>query len=115
MPFSGGPDNLLSGLHSNKKHEEGFAEFYTLYMPKKKIYNEEGHAHFITFSCYKRRSILNIDAAKKIVIAIMYSQLKKQNGSCSGFVIMPDHVHAMVWFSEPNQLSTFMKQWKQQS
>ena len=45
----------------------------------------------------------------------MYFQLKKQNGSCSGFVIMPDHVPAMVWFSEPNQLSTFRKQWKQQS
>ena len=28
---------------------------------------------------------------------------------------MPDHVHALVWFPEPGQLSFFMKQWKQRS
>lgn len=28
---------------------------------------------------------------------------------------MPDHVHALLWFSIPDQLSPFMQQWKEQS
>ena len=84
-------------------------------MPKTKIYDDEGHAHFVTFSCYKRRALLQHDAAKRIVIGIMHSQLKQQNGFCSGFVIMPDHVHVVVWSNAPNQLSIFMKQWKRRS
>lgn len=84
-------------------------------MPKIPIYDIEGHAFFVTFSCYKRRSLLQDDVAKGIVIGIMHSQLKKQNGKCSGFVILDDHVHAIIWFCESGQLSNFMKQWKQRS
>ena len=29
-----------------------------------------------------------------------------------GFVVMPDHVHAVIRFEEKNQLSRFMQQWK---
>ncbi len=28
---------------------------------------------------------------------------------------MPDHVHAILWFAASDQLSHFMKQWKQRS
>ena len=30
-----------------------------------------------------------------------------------GFVIMPDHVHALLWFPETLQLSQFMSKWKE--
>jgi putative transposase len=32
-----------------------------------------------------------------------------------GYVVMPDHVHAIVWFPATNQLSNLLKQWKQRS
>ncbi len=79
------------------------------------IHDEEGCVHFITFSCYRKRPFLDDDAAKFIVIRVLASQLPKQDGRCAGFVVMPDHVHALVWFTEPGQLSLFMKQWKQRS
>jgi putative transposase len=69
----------------------------------------------VTFSCYRRRRLLDHDRAKKIVLGVLNSQLARQHGRCVGFVIMPDHVHAIVWFPEPDQLSHFMKQWKQRS
>ncbi len=50
-----------------------------------------------------------------MVLGVLNSQLAKQQGRCAGFVLMPDHVHAVVWFPEDNQLSQFMKQWKQRS
>ena len=31
------------------------------------------------------------------------------------FVIMPDHVHALVWFPELQQISSFMNKWKEMS
>ncbi|MBI4798987.1 MAG: transposase [Desulfarculus sp.] len=78
-------------------------------------YDDLGHAFFLTFSCYKRRRLLDADPAKAIVLDVLTSQLSKQDGKCAGFVIMPDHVHAVVWFGQQVQLSYFMKQWKQRS
>ena len=82
---------------------------------KRRIYDNELHVHFVTSSCYHRRRLFDHDRCKKIVIGILGSQLAQQEAICVGFVVMPDHVHALVWFSQPGQLSHFMKQWKQRS
>jgi putative transposase len=84
-------------------------------MVKRRVYDNEKHAHFVTFSCYKRRQLLQHDQAKRIVIGQLGSRLAKRGGICTGFVIMPDHVHALLWFPETGQLSPFMNKWKDQS
>lgn len=84
-------------------------------MTKRKVFDDEKHVHFVTFSCYKRRALLQPDQAKRIVIGQLGSRLASHSGLCVGFVIMPDHVHALVWFPEPDQLSAFMNKWKDQS
>ncbi|QDV31498.1 Transposase IS200 like protein [Planctopirus ephydatiae] len=84
-------------------------------MPTQAIYDTEKHVHFVTFSCYKRRRYLKTEFAKRIVIGHLGSRLKRQSGLCVGYVIMPDHVHALLWFPEANQLSLFMNKWKDQS
>lgn len=67
----------------------------------------------MTFSCDRRRRTLDHDRAKRIVLGVLNSQLSLQEGRCVGFVVMPDHVHAIVWFPVADQLSHFLKQWKQ--
>ena len=67
-------------------------------MVKRRVYDTQKHIHFVTFSCYKRRKHLQHDQAKRIVIGTMGSRLAMQQGLCLGFVIMPDHVHALLWF-----------------
>jgi len=84
-------------------------------MVKRRVYQDEKHVHFLTFSCYRRRQLLNLDGAKKIVIGQLGSRLAKHSGICTGFVIMPDHVHALSWFPKPGELSSFMNHWKDQS
>jgi putative transposase len=84
-------------------------------MVKKRTFDREGHAHFLTFSCYRRRRLLDHDRAKKVVLGVLNSQLSRQDGRCAGFVVMPDHVHAIVRFPRPDQVSQFMKQWKRRS
>ena len=82
---------------------------------RRKVYTSEGHAHFVTFSCYKRRRLLDDDRAKRIVVHFLAAQLRNQNGCCHGFVVMPEHVHALVWFPEAGRISVFMNQWKRRS
>ena len=84
-------------------------------MRRQRIFDDEKHAHFVTFSCYRRRRLLDHDRAKQIVSGVLDNQLRKQSGCCAGLVIMPDHVHAVTWFPENRQLCHFMKPWKQRS
>jgi putative transposase len=84
-------------------------------MPKYPVLDTEGHVHFLTFSCYKRRRLLDDERAAGIVMHFLASLLEKRQGRCLGFVIMPDHVHSLVWFPKPNQLSDFVKQWKRRT
>ena len=84
-------------------------------MRNRRTYDTERHAHFLAFSCYKRRRLLDVDRAKKIVLGVLTSQLARQQGRCAGFVVMPNHVHAIVWFAADSQISEFVKHWKHRS
>ncbi|WP_397571465.1 hypothetical protein [Schlesneria sp. T3-172] len=67
----------------------------------------------MTFSRDKGRKHLPHDQAKKIVIGTMGSRLAQHQGLRLRFVIMPDHVLALIWFPETWQLSPFMNKWKE--
>ncbi len=84
-------------------------------MGTRAIYDEELHAYFVTFSCYRRRRLLDHDRVKRVVLGVLNAQLASRKATCIGFVVMPDHVHAIVWFPTPGQLSVFMQQWKRLS
>lgn len=84
-------------------------------MPFRKIYDQEQQAQFVTFSCYRRRRILENPVMRDVLLEILAEKLSQYQGICSGYVIMPDHVHAIVWFQQPGELSRFMKSWKQTS
>ncbi len=73
------------------------------------------YVHFITFSCYHRRRLLDHDQPKRILLGILADELVRFEARCVGFVIMPDHVHALIWFPKTGQLSPFMQQWKGRS
>ncbi len=76
---------------------------------RRTIFDFGNHAYFVTFSCYRRRKLLDHDQAKQIVIHFLAAQLKNQSGTCMGFVIMPDHVHAIIHFQNAGSLSIFYK------
>ncbi|ACL02651.1 protein of unknown function DUF1568 [Desulfatibacillum aliphaticivorans] len=82
---------------------------------RRRIHDEKLYGHFISFTCYRRRLLLRDKRARGIVIYYLAEQLKNRNAECMGFVVMLDHVHALVRFDEPGQLSIFMSQWKRRS
>jgi len=84
-------------------------------MAKRRIYDDECHAQFVTFSRYRRRRLLDHPRCRQVVMGALADELAKRDGTCCGFVIMPDHVHAIVWFPAPDCLSGFMQVWKSRS
>ncbi len=84
-------------------------------MSTRRVHGEGTYVHYVTFSCYKRRRFLNPDVCKKIVLGTLDAQLTRQRGVCVGFVIMPNHVHALLWFGEEAQISLAMNKWKELS
>jgi len=84
-------------------------------MGRRIVLDQELFAHFVTFSCYHRRRLLDLDRPKQFVLGALNEQLRKLAAKCIGFVVMPDHVHAIVWFPQPGMLSGFMQEWKRLS
>lgn len=82
---------------------------------RRRIFDDERCVHFVTFSCYRRRKLLDHPQAKQIVIGTLRRQLTRLEGRCVGYVIMPEHVHVLLWFPEPDRLEECLKQWKRTS
>jgi len=82
---------------------------------RRRIVDDELYVHFITFSVHRRRRLLDLDHPKRIVLGVLNEELDRWKASCVGFVLMPDHVHALIWLPETGQLSRFMHGWKRRS
>jgi putative transposase len=84
-------------------------------MNRRQIIDDRLYAHFVTFGCDRRRRLLDLDQPKRIVLGVLDQEIKRAAARCVGFVVMPDHVHAIVWFPRVNSLSGFMHEWKRHS
>jgi putative transposase len=59
--------------------------------------NEPGHAHELTFSCYRRRQLLDNDTARMTLIEHLDKARRKWKFDVWAYVIMPEHVHLLVF------------------
>ena len=82
---------------------------------RRRIVDDALYAHFVTFSVFRRRRLLDHDHPKRIVLGVLNELLDETDSRCIGFVLMPDHVHAILWFPQVGQLSHFMHEWKRRS
>jgi putative transposase len=82
---------------------------------RRRIIDDQLFAHFVTFSVYRRRRLLDHDHPKRILLGLLNDELDQHKSVCVGFVVMPDHSHAILWFPETGMLSRFMHGWKRKS
>lgn len=69
-------------------------------MPRNlKRYQQTGGFHFITFSCYRRRPLLQNERRRYAFLGELERARKRFRFLVIGFVVMPEHVHLLV--SEP--------------
>ena len=60
-------------------------------------YDEPGDAHFLTFSCYRRMSLLGKDRSRIWLIESLRAARQKRAFDLWAWVIMPEHVHLLIW------------------
>ena len=70
-------------------------------MPSRlKRFHESGQTHFLTFSCYQRRPLLNAIESKLIFESALERVRLSFGLRVYGYVVMPEHVHLLI--SEPD-------------
>jgi len=61
-----------------------------------KRYTGCGDFHFITFSCYERRALLESKRAKAAFVKILGEVRARYGFRLAGYVVMPNHVHLLI-------------------
>jgi putative transposase len=69
-------------------------------------FDEPGHAHFLTFSCYRRLPLLSKDRSRRWLIEAIQAARRKHGFDLWAWVAMPEHVHLLIW---PKQLDYRME------
>jgi REP-associated tyrosine transposase len=72
-----------------------------------------GHLHFITFSCYHRQPRLASPAARNIFEQVLERVRRRYLFFVCGYVIMPEHVHLLLSEPERGTLATALQAMKQ--
>lgn len=72
----------------------------------------EEKCFFVTTSCYKHIKVLEDDFCKLIVANSLNFVAVKYKISILGYVIMPNHFHALFYFNEENKVSETMRDLK---
>jgi putative transposase len=66
-----------------------------------KRFQQTGHAHFVTFSCYHRHRHLNTPEACDTFVRCLEQTRRRFGLTIYAYVVMPEHVHLLV--SEPER------------
>lgn len=66
-----------------------------------RTYNIPGDAHELTFSCFHRIPLLSKDRTCQWFLDAMQRGRRKHDFSLWAYVIMPEHVHVIVWPHNP--------------
>ena len=64
-------------------------------------HQQTGEFHFLTFSCYRRRTYLSTVAAMELFEDALERVRRRYHFAVAGYVVMPEHVHLLV--NEPQR------------
>jgi putative transposase len=67
---------------------------------------------FVTTTCFKWYHLLATDTCRQIVSDSINFLNKKYDSATLGYVIMPNHIHLIIYFKKTNQLSNWMRDLK---
>lgn len=62
----------------------------------RRAWNEVGHAHFLTYSCFRRWPLLTRERGRRWVIAALEDARRTLDLALWAYVIMPEHVHVLL-------------------
>lgn len=86
LPAAASPDRVpldLMNRHPGNRHRRAF--------------NEPGHAHALTFTCYRRFKFLASERTRAWLASAIDDARSKLDFSLWAFVFMPEHARLVVW------------------
>lgn len=66
------------------------------YRKHRQSYNEPGHAHELTFSCYRHLPMLSADRTRQWLVDALDHARHSLDLELWAYVIMPEHVHVLI-------------------
>jgi putative transposase len=78
------------------------------YRKRCKRYDEAGHAHYLTFSCFRNQAFLNGQRTRRWLIDAIVAARKKHPFDLWAWVIMPEHVHLLVFPHDRTRVSEIL-------
>jgi putative transposase len=78
-----------------------------------KRYYGFGHLHFLTFSCYQRRPLLDAPMARTFFLSTLDEIRNRYQFDLHGYVVMPEHVHLLLSEPPDQTISDVLKALKQ--
>jgi putative transposase len=82
--------------------------------PHRRCCNEPGHAHELTFTCYRRFRFLSAERTCQWLSESIEEARRALNFALWAFVFMPEHAHLIVWPRRPvYETSAILKEIKE--
>ncbi|MGC2636284.1 MAG: transposase [Acidobacteriaceae bacterium] len=78
-----------------------------------KRYQNAGHLHFVTFSCFDRRAFFEREAARRSFEAALERVRRSYRVCVYAYVVMPEHVHLLLGEPGRGTLADALKSLKQ--
>ena len=63
---------------------------------KRKAFNDPGHTHYLTFTCYRRQQLLTDDQTRTLLVQAIDKARAMYNFALWAWIIMPEHVHLLL-------------------
>ena len=87
---------LRSTLHPARRGDYGSRMPGPPLRKTRQAWDEPGHAHFVTYSCFRRQPFLTRERTRRWVIQAIETVRREQEIAVWGYVVMPEHVHLLV-------------------
>ena len=85
------------------------SDITTIHRKRCKRYNIPGHAHYLTFSCYKRQPLLTLSEPRRWLCEAIVEAQRKRPFDLWAYVLMPEHVHLLLWPHEGCKVSEVLR------
>lgn len=84
-------------------------------MTQLRHFDHDGRVRFVTFSCHKRLPLLTNNRFRSIITRWLAAAREEHGFKLLGYVIMPEHVHIVIWPPEGSAVGTIVGRIKQES
>ena len=84
-------------------------------MPPQRHYYGLNHLHFITASTYRRARLFDSDRFRRQFVATLAGLRAELSFKVIGYVLMPEHFHALIWPSERADPSRIVQSLKERT